>query len=179
MIRSEGFDTSLNVEQVWGRGVYTGTDAKTKKFYERVIRERGYTPVTVEFRANVKNIARIDADKHAHTLSQLRGSDVPRWAARQLGVLNDYNAELKSIQKSSEKIKKAATKKYKLGSDDWRRETRRLGIIDQRQEVAEALTRALENSGYDALEIVNENLSSDIGGQQLVVFNQQNVVAIK
>jgi hypothetical protein len=193
-IRSEGFaaPNGSSFGAMWGNGVYVATDKASTDYYRRTM---GMTDKaeTMTLKARIKNPIKFDA---SNVESPEEGAEK---IAEQIGQSHEYNSELKRINATNTKLELEAAKKFgrPLRTSDRRKgesnDTFLQRYEDQRRQYSdfmaghgyvdnpsgEALTRIASSTGYDAIIINDREFRPEVGGNQIVVFDPNNIKVIE
>lgn len=190
-IRSSGFDLTRNrFGRVWGHGVYVATDEATSAMYRSWITTRTTDEaVTLTLKVNVRKVVTLDA-------TEVDATEGVKAALRKVGA-EDRAAEIRQADTAARKAFRDSYVDPVTGVPWADRPSGAGGPPGQRAR-NEYMTRytkaetdaipkvdpntmALQELGYDAIEIVGENIAEDAysGGLQLVVFDPRRVVVIE
>ena len=169
-LQAQGFDVGRRAfGRAWGNGVYLGTDETTRQMYERWTRMLKDEPASLTIKINVKAVFRFDASQMLERQTYLAVAKTLPDGER------DFRAMVSQIEQNN--IRVLRTAEYLPLAH---RETFLVQHDYQIAPAPEALTRLLQPRGFDALHVADHDPpTSFVGGNQIVVFNPQNVVIIR
>lgn len=181
-IESEGFSLGHKWARVWGDGVYMTENPKVLDFYKSVKSFQG-TQEVLDLRVNVGKILEVRPPDGAswnawrYTVDALPekvrkdfniSREVIEMEAK--AMLRNFHKIIDDAQKNGKSIEQAFIEEY--GTADIMNKELEWYILQQR----------LRAAGYDGIRVVDPdrlNVSPGIGGDQLVIFEPQNVTVIK
>lgn len=162
-----GFDLHrVKFGRVWGNGVYAAIDNRTAQLY---LTWQGYDATILELRLNLQRIFTYDA-------SQTGTRGMPYVIANQLsqGTIR-YNELLMQINQRNSELRQRSLALPVTARKEFLLQKGYESFAE-----AAALSLLLQEHSYDALLITDRaDLTTAVGGNQIVVFNPQNVVIIK
>lgn len=190
-IKNMGFKSASgqSLGASWGNGTYLALDDEATNYYHRL------TPNSekLTLKVNVKNPITFDASN----ISDIEGG--AKAIAEQIGRSDEYDRIRSELDIKNKKIEHEATVKFgrlpRVGqklpgeSDDAFNtrfeDTRQKRIAFMREKGAhefphsDALTLVAQAAGYDSIIIRDKEFRPSIGGNQMVVFNPENVKVVE
>lgn len=175
----------------WGAGVYVATDKESTEYYQSTTNMTSPAE-TLNLKIKITNPIKFDA---SNVESPVEGAEE---IAAQIGQSESYDQVLHGIKQQNEKIEMQAKEKFgrplratdisrdessedfENRFDNQRKQYRDYyhdeGYVDSPSGVA--ISRVATNAGYDSIIIHDSEFRPQLGGNQVVVFNPQNIMVI-